>query len=118
MEPKNAIAAGNMIATFLNNNFGNAASISFASHSLGARVVLQAISQMNRPVRRAILMAGAIGDNCLTGEFAAVPANVEAISVLASQEDEVLRWAFPIGDLAAEIVDHDRECTVGCDESD
>jgi hypothetical protein len=107
VEPKNATAAGNMIATFLNNNFGNAASISLASHSLGARVVLQAISQMNRPVRRAILMAGAIGDNCLTGEFAAVPPNVEVISVLASEEDEVLRWAFPIGDLASEIIDHD-----------
>jgi hypothetical protein len=107
VEPKNATAAGNMIATFLDTNFGNAASISFVSHSLGARVVLQAISQMSLPVRRAILMAGAIGDNCLTGEFAAVPAKVETISVLASKEDEVLRWAFPIGDFVAEIVDHD-----------
>jgi pimeloyl-ACP methyl ester carboxylesterase len=107
VEPRNATGAGNMIATFVDSYFGNAASISLVSHSLGARVVLQTISQMRRPVRRTILMAGAIGDDCLTGEFAGVPAKVDKISVLASKEDEVLRWAFPIGDLAAEIVDHD-----------
>jgi pimeloyl-ACP methyl ester carboxylesterase len=107
VEPKNATAAGNMIASFVDKNFGNAASISLVSHSLGARVVLQTISQMKRQVRRTILMAGAVGDTCLTGEFSAVPAKVETISVLASKEDEVLRWAFPIGDFAAEIIDHD-----------
>jgi len=105
-EPKNATAAGNMIGPFLDANFGNAASISLVSHSLGARVVLQAMSQMKRKVRRAIIMAGAIGDNCLTAEFAGVPENVAEISVLASKEDAVLRWAFPTGDLAAEIFDH------------
>jgi pimeloyl-ACP methyl ester carboxylesterase len=104
VEPRNAMASGNMIADFVNRQFGNAASVSFASHSLGARVVLQAVSRINRRVRRLILMAGAIGDDCLTAEFAAVPANVETISVMASREDAVLRWAFPIGDLAAEIV--------------
>jgi hypothetical protein len=105
-EPKNAIGAGDMIADFVNNNFANAASVSFASHSLGARVILQAIAGINRPVRRAILMAGAIGDDCLTAEYAAVPAKVDAISVLASKQDDVLRFAFPIGDFAAEILDH------------
>ncbi|MGB7548296.1 MAG: alpha/beta hydrolase [Terracidiphilus sp.] len=105
-EPKNATAAGDMIAKFVDENFGDAASISFVSHSLGARVVLQTISQMSLPVRRAIVMAGAIGDDCLTAEFASVPAKVEVISVLASQEDEVLRWAFPLGDFAAEILGH------------
>jgi len=107
VEPKNATAAGNMIGPFLDANFGNAASISLVSHSLGARVLLQTISQMKRPVRRAILMAGAIGDDCLTAEFSGVPQNVAAISVLASKEDDVLRWAFPVGDLGAEIVDRD-----------
>jgi pimeloyl-ACP methyl ester carboxylesterase len=105
-EPKNAMGAGDMIADFVNSNFGNAASVSFASHSLGARVILQAIHGINRRVRRAILMAGAIGDNCLTAEYADVPTRVDVISALASKEDDVLRWAFPIGDFAAEILDH------------
>jgi Alpha/beta hydrolase of unknown function (DUF900) len=106
-EPRNATVAGNMVAQFVDANFGDASSISFTSHSLGARVLLQTVSQMRLPVRRAILMAGAIGDDCLTNEFASVPGKVEVISVLASQEDEVLRWAFPIGDFAAEIFNHD-----------
>jgi hypothetical protein len=64
-EPKVANDAGVLIAPFLDANFGDAASISFAAHSLGARVVLQTISDMSLPVRRAMLMAGAIDDNCL-----------------------------------------------------
>jgi pimeloyl-ACP methyl ester carboxylesterase len=106
-EPKNAMDAGTMVGQFIDNSLGGAASISFVSHSLGARVVLQAVTSMKTPVRRVILMAGAISDDCLTAEFAGVPQKVEAISVLASKEDDVLRWAFPIGDLVAEIVGHD-----------
>jgi pimeloyl-ACP methyl ester carboxylesterase len=106
-EPKNATAAGNMIADFVDKNFTDATSISFVSHSLGARVVLQAVSKMTLPVRRLILMAGAISDHCLTKEFASVQKKVDVISALASKKDEVLRWAFPIGDIAAEIIDHD-----------
>ncbi len=107
VEPKNAMDAGNLLAPFLDANLQNAASISFVSHSLGARVVLQTISQMKLPVRRLILMAGAIGDDCLTSEFQDVQSKVEVISVLASKEDEVLRWAFPLGDFASDFIDDD-----------
>jgi pimeloyl-ACP methyl ester carboxylesterase len=107
VEPRTAMDAGNLLASFLDANLQNAASISLVSHSLGARVVLQTTSQMKLPVRRLILMAGAIGDDCLTSEYKDVPAEVDVISVLASKEDEVLRWAFPIGDLASDFVDDD-----------
>jgi esterase/lipase superfamily enzyme len=70
-EPRIANEAGRLIAPFLDANFGGAASISFASHSLGARVVLEMVSQMSLPVRRSTLMAGAIDDNCLNAEFKA-----------------------------------------------
>ncbi len=106
-EPVHAMDAGGRLGRFADGNFRNAASISFASHSLGARVILEAISTMTLPVRRAIVMAGAIDDRCLTSEYKNVPAEVDVISVLASREDEVLRWAFPIGDFAAEILGHD-----------
>ena len=107
MEPKNAMDAGTMVGQFVDANFTQAVSISYASHSLGTRVVLQAITTMQRRVRRAILMAGAVPDDCLTGEFASVPGNVDAISILTSKQDDVLRWAFPIGDFASELVGHD-----------
>jgi len=107
VEPRHATAAGNMIADFVDKNFAAATSISFVSHSLGAQVVLQAVSQMTRCVRRLILMAGAVSDHCLTQDFASMQTKVDVISALASKKDEVLKWAFPIGDLAAEIIDHD-----------
>jgi hypothetical protein len=103
-EPKVANDAGALIAPFLDANFGGAASISFASHSLGARVVLQTISDMSLPVRRAMLMAGAIDDNCLETEFQAAAAKIGKISALASKEDDVLSLLFPLGNLIGGII--------------
>jgi hypothetical protein len=68
-------------------------------------VVLQAVATMNRRVRRLILMAGAVSDDCLTNEFASVPGKVDSITALTSMEDVILQWAFPLGDFVAEVVD-------------
>jgi hypothetical protein len=103
-EPRIANQAGQLIAPFIDANFGGAASISFASHSLGARVVLETISRMNLPIRRTMLMAGAIDDNCLTVEFKDAAARIGEISVLASKKDEVLSAAFPLGNFLAGII--------------
>jgi hypothetical protein len=104
-EPKVADAAGSLAAAFIDAHFQEAASISFASHSLGARVVLGAISHLSLPVRRIILMASAIDDNCLTAEFQAAAKGIGAISVLASKKDTVLSEIFPLGNLFAGIID-------------
>jgi hypothetical protein len=106
-EPAHGRDAGAKLAAFVDANLQNAASLSFVSHSLGARVILEAMTTMQLPVRRAILMAGAVDDHCLTGEFSAIQQKAQTIAVLASKEDEVLRWAFPVGDFVAEIVDRD-----------
>jgi pimeloyl-ACP methyl ester carboxylesterase len=107
VEPANAMQAGTMVGQFIDANFADAASVSLVSHSLGTRVVLQAISTMNRRVRRAILMAGAVSDDCLTAEFADVPGKVDSITILSSLQDEILQWAFPLGNLAGEIIGRD-----------
>jgi hypothetical protein len=104
-EPRVADEAGRLAAAFINANFQGAASISFASHSLGARVVLATVSHLSLPVRRLTLMAPAIDDNCLTTEFKAAAAKIAAISVLASKKDEVLSRAFPLGNFFAGIID-------------
>jgi Alpha/beta hydrolase of unknown function (DUF900) len=96
--------AGELIAPFLDANFGGAASLSFASHSLGVRVVLETISKMSRPVRRVTIMAGAIDDNCLNTEFKPAAAKIGEISILASKKDEVLSAIFPLGNLFAGIL--------------
>ncbi len=103
-EPKIANESGDLIAPFLDENFGDAASVSFASHSLGARVVLRTISEMSLPVRRTTLMAGAIDDNCLNTEFQAAGARIGEISVLASKKDDVLSALFPLGNLIGGII--------------
>jgi hypothetical protein len=105
VEGNDAMASGNLLAAFITNNLTGAASFSFASHSLGARVVLQTILRLARPVRRLMLMAGAIADSCLGGEYANAAKWVEEISVLASHKDTVLEFAFPLGNLAAWIID-------------
>lgn len=105
IEPKVADEAGEKLAPFLDDVFADAASISFASHSLGARVMLQTVKRMSRLSRRLILMAGAIDDNCLNGEFQSATPKVTEISALASKKDIVLGLAFPLGNLFAGIVD-------------
>lgn len=103
-EPRVANEAGQLLGPFLDANFGGAASISFASHSLGARVLLATVSKMSRPVRRAMIMAGAIEDDCLNTEFQTAAAKIGEISVLASHEDEVLSAAFPLGNFFGRIL--------------
>jgi len=69
-EGNHAIDSGKRVAAFCNNQLAPAQSISFASHSLGARVVLQAVMGMSRRARSVCLMAAAINRDCLVGEYA------------------------------------------------
>ncbi len=103
-EARVADDAGALVAEFIDANFQSAASVSFASHSLGARVVLATISKMTRRVRRLTLMAGAIDDDCLTTEFADAAKNIDQISALASMKDTVLSRLFPLGNFVAGIL--------------
>ncbi len=106
-EGSEAIATGKLLATFLNEVLTGAASFSFASHSLGARVVLQTIAGLDGPkVRRVLLMAGAIDDDCLTNEYAGTVTKSSGISILASLEDDVLGLAFPLGNPLQRFIDH------------
>ena len=103
-EPRAANEVAGILAPFLDANLASAASISFASHSLGARVVLETVSQMKHRARRVILMAGAIDDDCLDAEFQNAAARIDAISVLASKKDFVLAAAFPLGNFFGGIL--------------
>jgi hypothetical protein len=104
-EPKIADEAGELLGPFLDNLLADAASVSFSSHSLGARVILRTIMQMNTHVRRVILMAGAVDDDCLTNEFQVASSKIGEISVLSSKRDQVLAWAFPLGNFLSGIID-------------
>ncbi len=104
-EPKLADHAGKLLGPWLDKLLVSAATVNFASHSLGARLILQTVRNMQRPPDRAILMAGAIDDNCLSHEFAPEASRIASLSVLASKSDDVLKLIFPIGNLAGGILD-------------
>jgi hypothetical protein len=102
-----AIQAGNELADFCNTSCAAAQSLSFASHSLGARFVLQAVSQLNGKARSVCLAAAAVNQDCLTTEYAAATQKAERISLLASHEDDVLKIAFAVGDPFADLLHDD-----------
>ena len=108
VEGREAIHSGQLLADFLNGDFGGAVGLCFASHSLGARVVLQTIDGLSAGfrVRRVLLMAGAIDNNCLTGEYSNAAKKVDEISILASTRDDVLALAYPLGNVFQGIIDH------------
>jgi len=106
VEGDEAITAGRHLSAFLNDHAAGAASLSFASHSLGGRMVLETLAGLNLPVRRLLLMAGAIENNCLAQEYRDAAGKVEKIYVLASRSDWVLHYAFPLGNPVGQIIMH------------
>jgi len=93
-----AIDCGRRLADFCNRWCVGAQSLSFLSHSLGARLVLEATTQLARQAQSVCLAAGAINRDCLTAEYSGAAANAGVISLLASHRDDVLKIAFSIGD--------------------
>lgn len=107
VEDREATDSAALLASFVRSNFGAALSLSFSSHSLGARVLLETVRRLTNagvPVNQAVVMAGAIDDDCLATQYADSVAKLRDISLLASLEDDVLKWAFPLGNPLAGII--------------
>ncbi|HEX4507157.1 MAG TPA: alpha/beta hydrolase [Alphaproteobacteria bacterium] len=98
---------GRRLAVFCNTRCANAQSLSFVSHSLGARLVLEAVSRLNVRAQSVCLTAAAINRDCLTTQYARAAANADSISILASEADWVLKVAFSIGDPFADLLNDD-----------
>lgn len=102
--------SGDLLGQFVASQLAPVAlSISYASHSLGARVVLRALAAMGKgaKVRQAVLMAAAVENNSLTADFDNAADAVEHISVVASRKDYVLELAYPPGNLVGSLFDED-----------
>lgn len=102
-----ASKSGRLLADFINRWLVSARSVSLISHSLGARVILSAIRGSARRIKCACITAGAVNAGCLNEEFAAASANCDRIVTLSSRADAVLRFAYPPGDLLADIFEPD-----------
>src|SRR5215475_12602234 len=109
LEGDEAIKSGKLLADYLIAKFSGAASLSFTSHSLGARVMLETIRHLPGPpdcpkLISLTMMAGAIDDTCLVNEYSDAVEKLTKVSVLASKEDDVLKLAFPAGNSVAGVV--------------
>jgi hypothetical protein len=102
-----ALECGGRLATFCNDWCAGAQSLSFLSHSLGARLVLEAVAHLGRQAQSVCLTAAAINRDCLTTEYADAAGNSALISVLASHRDDVLKIAFSVGDPFADLLHDD-----------
>ena len=107
MEGDVASDCGGRLAAFCNSWCPQASSLSFASHSLGARLILEAIGEIDRSAKLTCLTAGAVNDDCLSAEFAGSAGNTRAIFGLASTNDRVLSLAYPLGDPIADLLHDD-----------
>ncbi len=102
-----AIKSGQLLASYIAQYLEGANSVSFVSHSLGARVVLEAVASLPDSFQRLnslTVMAAAIDDTCLVNEYQKAAKRLKRISVLASKRDDVLRFLFPEGNIAAGII--------------
>lgn len=108
-EARDAVKSGAKIAALLNGPLSTAGSYTFVSHSLGGRVLLETVSQLDRTARVVCITAGAVDDNCLQSQYAEVKDKADRIHVLASERDVVLQLAYPLGDFASDLLWRDND---------
>ncbi len=106
-EGSDAMECGRRLADFCTRWLSEAQSLSFFSHSLGARLALEAVTHLDRRARMLCLAAAAINRDCLTAEYRSAAANADTIFLLSSHSDTVLRLAFPLGDPISNLLHHD-----------
>lgn len=111
-EGRDADDSADALFRWLSTNVASNTRVAFVGHSLGCRVVMntaQKIARRGSPqLDRICLMAPAI-DNDSLGRMGVTcyqdaTLAAERIAVLASEEDLVLHFAYPLGDLAQTIL--------------
>jgi hypothetical protein len=104
-EAGDAVKTGNYLADAIKMTFDGAASISFASHSLGARVILTAAAGIGpRKAQHIILTAPAADNDTLVKQHAAAHENADSVYVLSSKRDRTLKYLYPAGDAISDIL--------------
>jgi hypothetical protein len=105
VEGRDADDTGLAFIRFLEDYVAPDAGLNFASHSLGARVVMETVDRVRtarpNPVGQVCLTAPAIDSDSLThpAKYIAAVASLSRVAVLSSKRDRVLKWAYPLGDL-------------------
>lgn len=91
-------------AQFITDVLPSSTPLSFVTHSLGARVGMETVDALlgtRHSVKQVCLMAPAIDDFSLASseDYRAAVASADRVAVLSSTQDNVLKYAYPAGDL-------------------
>jgi len=108
-EASQAVESGKLLAAYCNDVLRSAASLSFVSHSLGARVLLETVQRLARPAAELCIAAGAVDRDCLEKQYAGARDNAGRIAILSSTQDLVLKLAYPAGDWISDILLRDND---------
>lgn len=111
-EGRDADDTAGALARWLQCHVAWGARLALVAHSLGSRVVMEAArlltQQGGHPVERVCLMAPAIDNDSLgraeQGGYREATLAAGQVAVLASEQDAVLRWAYPLGDLLQTVL--------------
>lgn len=106
-EAGDAVECGKRLAKFCKNRLASARSLSFLSHSLGGRVILETVMRLERRARTVCLTAAAVDHDCLHRQYSTVAENCDALTTLSSVNDMVLRLAYPVGDFISDLFGDD-----------
>lgn len=102
-EGRDADDSAAALARYIQDVIAPGSALSFASHSLGARVVLGTVKRLHPgySVSQVVLMAPAVDDTSVAhpGDYLPAVARARRVAVLASTRDRVLGVAYPAGDL-------------------
>jgi pimeloyl-ACP methyl ester carboxylesterase len=102
-EGRDAEDTADELARFIDDNLQAGTPLSFAAHSLGARVAMETMKRLDDryPLEQACYMAAAVDDDSVSEVevYRAVVESTSRVAVLSSKEDEVLKYAYPVADL-------------------
>ena len=102
-EGRDADDSATALARYVHDVIVPGSQLSFAAHSLGARVVLGAVKRLHAgySISQVVLMAPAVDDTSVAhpGDYLSAVARARRVAVLASKRDRVLGLAYPAGDL-------------------
>ena len=91
------------LAKFISWAIPQGTTLSFVTHSMGARVAFETVKALPAgayPIAQVCVMAAAIDDFSVSERFTyrTETENAARVAVLASERDNVLKWAYPLGD--------------------
>lgn len=103
-EGRDADDSATELARFIERVVPSGTPLSFVAHSLGSRVVMEALTRLlgsGYPVEQVCLMAAAIDDFSLAAppDYNRATVAGRRVAVLSSRRDRVLQLAYPVGDL-------------------